>query len=225
MADGVFVAVDGRMKVLRRTSHDDVAMLSSLMEEHPRLIAVAAGKDELQRLLLVRRRMGAGRSTAGPTGCLYVDTEATPVLVEVLSATEATSPREVLGRLLECVAAGGPDWQGWRLREVFSLTHVGRDDATLLADTLGWQGDPDVFWAEAEANLAHHRVRLVLVADRLSDTLLGMIDFLNDQMRDVETFGVEVAVYGSGSTRAFVPRAQTGGGADSSADGRHRRPT
>lgn len=207
MSDGIFVLVEGRMEVLRRASVEDDALLSSLVEQHPEVIAAAAGKDEQRRLLLVRRRVGAGRASAGPTGWVYVDSEAVPIMVEVQPTADPLSGAEAMGMLLDSVASGVPEWHGWRMREVFQLTHVGRNDVELLAETLGWEGDPDTFWAEAEANLANHRVRLMLVTDSLSEDVLRVIDFLNDQMRDVEAFGVEVALYGAGPTKAFVPRA------------------
>ena len=205
MNDGIFVLVDGRMKVLRRTSPGDEALLPMLLEQHPEIIA-AACTDARRRPLLVRRRTGANGVSAGRTGALYVDGEGVPILVETQPHTENISGDDALARLLDCVATGGPDWQGWRMREVFALTHIGRNDTDLLTETLGWRGDPDVFWAQVESNLAAHRVRLVLVAPCLGEGALHVIGFLNEQMRDVEVFGVEVSVYGSGATRAFVPR-------------------
>ncbi len=206
MHDGVFVLVEGRMKVLRRTSSSEDGLLPMLLDQHPEIIAAALGTDEQRQLLLVRRRVGLNGATQAAAEGLYVDAEGMPILVGVQQSADGSSDGEVLSRMLDSLASGTSHWRGWCMREVFALTHVGRDDGRLLAETLGWTGDPDAFWARVESHLAAHRVRLVLVTDRLSEAMLRVIEMLNRQMRDVEVYGVEVSPYGSGATRAFVPR-------------------
>ena len=229
MDDGIFVIAEDRMKVLRRTTYDDDAvrqLLPMVLEQFPEVIEGASPLRH-RRLLLVRRH-GPMNGVSAPTGSLYVDSDAVPVLVEIQPSVDTNAGREALGRALVRIASGGLETDGWHLREIVALTHVGRDEAVVLADALGWEGDPETFWAQVESNLVHSRFRLVLVTDRLVDDTLRVIEFLDQQLRDVEVIGVELPLYGSGPTRAFVPRTsnetsspieQSG----SAAAGRHRQ--
>ena len=208
MADGVFVLVDERMKVLRRASYEHDVALPALLARHPEIIAGAASDGGHRRLLLVERRKTGGDSA----GWLYVDSDGVPVLVELATAGAARPRREALGRLLDQVASGVPDWHGRRTRDVVRTAHPSRPEDQILVETVGWHDSADAFWARVESNLFHHRVRIVFVGHRLSDDLLRMIAFLDQQLRDIEVLGVEVTHYGSGPIQAVVPRLRTGTG-------------
>jgi len=206
MAEGVFVLVDERMKVLRRSSYEHEVALPALLARHPEIIVGAVSDGGHRRLLLVERRETGGDSA----GWFYVDSDGVPVLVELATAGEARLRREALGRLLDQVASGVPDWHGRRTRDVVRMAHPGRPEDQILVDTVGWHDSPDAFWARVESNLFHHRVRIVFVGDRLSEDLLRIIAFLDQQLSDVEVLGVEVTHYGSGPIQAVVPRLRTG---------------
>ena len=158
--------------------------------------------------MLVERRKTEGDSA----GWLYVDSDGVPVLVELATAGTARPRHEALGRLLDQVASGVPDWHGRRTRDVVRTAHPRRPEDQILVETVGWHDSADAFWARVESNLFHHRVRIVFVGHRLSDDLLRMIAFLDQQLRDIEVLGVEVTHYGSGPIQAVVPRVWTGTG-------------
>ena len=84
----------------------------------------------------------------------------------------------------------------------------GRDPADVLADLLDSEGDPDAdaFWKQVATNLAAKRLRLLFVADEIPDSLVHIVEFLNQQMRDVEVLAVEVKQYRGGGTQTLVPR-------------------
>jgi len=204
MNEGVLVMVDGRMKVLHRVGGGDDEMLRTVLEHRPELVVGAATPGDRRRLLLVRHRaVGNGSSLER----LYVDSDAVPVLVGVELATDGGAAGDALLRLLDRVAVELSRWRGGRLRELAGATHAELDEATLLARALDRRVDPDTFWAIAESHLAHHRLRVVLVADRHPDELLRVIELLDGHLRGIEVRAVEVALHGSGPVRALVPHA------------------
>ncbi len=208
MSDGVVVMVDGRTKVLQKVGHRDDQMIRQLLDHRPDLVLGSVTVDDHRRLLLVSRRATATRTSDTSIASLervYVDSDAVPLLVGLQVATHVR-PREVLLRLLDHVALELPHWRGGRLRELARTTHGDRDEGELLG-TVGWQADPDTYWARVDAHLARDRVRIVLLADRLPDDLARTVEFLDGQLREVEVRAVEVARYGAGPVCALVPRS------------------
>ena len=216
MGDGVVVMVDGRVKVLQRTSHRDDELLLSLLNARPDLVLGAATPGDGRRLLLVTD------TDAPPLQRVYVDSEAVPLLVGVQEAGHDRADGDALLRLLDRVTLELPPWRHGRLRELTRATHDGRDEAELLTQALGWRTGPDTFWARVESNLSRDRVRIVLVTDRVTDELTRIVEFLDGQLRDVEVRAVEVSVYGSGQVSALVPRSTRPGVAGPGA--RHEEP-
>ncbi len=132
---------------------------------------------------------------------LFIDQDAVPTLVEVKRSTNTQIRREVVGQLLDYAANAVRFWPVERLRR----TVEERDPGT-VADFLGEDGDPDAFWDTVASNLEAGHLRLMIVADRLPDELVRIIEYLNDQMPDTEVAGVEVGHYVHGDTKVFVPR-------------------
>jgi hypothetical protein len=209
MTDGVLVMVDGRMKVLQRAGQHDDEMVLTMLEHRPDLVVGAATGGDHRRLLLVSRPASGSSTTGAECGSLerlYVDSDAVPVLVDVHTAAHPWAAGEALLRLLDRVALHLPHSAGGRLRDLARVTHGDRSDAELLVQALGWRADPDTFWARAESNLAKLRARIVLVADRLPDELVRVVELLDEQLRDLEIRSVELCLYGSGPVRALLPR-------------------
>ncbi len=205
--DAVVVMVDGRAKVLQRTCHRDHQLLLGMLDARPDLVLRSPTAGRQQRLLLVTRP-GVGGSTYRPLlERVYVDDEAVPLLVGVQTQAGAES----LLQLLDRVARDLPHCRRGRLRELARVVHEDDDEAALLVRTLGWRSDPDAFWEKVDANLARDRVQVVLVADRVPAELTRVVEFLDEQLRDVEVRAVELSLYGSGPVSALVPRT-TGAG-------------
>jgi len=65
------------------------------------------------------------------------------------------------------------------------------------------------YWQRVEDNLHDHRVRLVFVSDRTPKELRRLVEFLNEEMTNVELLAVEIKQYKTGDNRdqkALVPR-------------------
>ena len=70
---------------------------------------------------------------------------------------------------------------------------MGKDPLDVLVELCG---DHDFvveeFFARIEGNLRSGRIWMVFVADDIPDELMGITEFLNEQMNSAEVFAVEV---------------------------------
>src|SRR5665648_170136 len=82
---------------------------------------------------------------------------------------------------------------------------AGRDAGELVRE-LRADIDVEEFWRVVEANLRAGRIRMVFVADALPESLVRIIEFLNEQMSPAEVLGIEVRQYVGGEHTVYVPR-------------------
>jgi hypothetical protein len=213
MDDGVVVMVDGRVRVLQKGGPHEEDRLRRLLDTRPDLVLAPNVDDHLRLLLASRSATTDDPAEPGalPLERVYVDGEGVPLLVAVQVAPHSPPDGNALLRLLERAATELPGWRGGGLRELVLVTHGHRDEAELLATTLGWRDDPKAFWTLVESRLARERVRVVLVADELPDGLARAVEFLDSQLREVEVRAIEAALYGAGEVCAFVPKRTSGG--------------
>ena len=143
---------------------------------------------------------------------LFVDQDAVPTFVEVKRASDMQARREVVAQMLDYAANGSAFWQPEQLRAWFE----GDDPEAATERLAAWldsaDDDPEgvaaSFWDAVGANLREGRIRLVFVANEIPSTLQRLVEFLNEQMPQVEVLAVEIRQYrAAGSTSgALVPR-------------------
>lgn len=217
MSDGdvIFLRRGSELTVLRGTPYKTEADFQDALTQFPQVIAgVSTTGDGPVGLLLIKaeKRVPDADSAAMRIDHLFVDVTGMPVLVEVKRASDRRIYREVFGQLLEYAANGVQHWPEGSLRADFERQFDSQESAAdKLKDVTG-QDDVDSFWARVDENLRDGRIRLILVADKLPDSAVRIIEFLNEQMRDAEVLGVEVAQHvapqasdGSGEV-VYVPR-------------------
>jgi hypothetical protein len=132
---------------------------------------------------------------------LFIDADGVPTLVEVKRSSDPRARREVAGQMLDYAASFPTDWGAERLRAQWEA-RVARQaldreaEMATFIDGSAFESE-DEFWAGVQTKVAASRLRLLFVADRLSPTLIRIIEYLNTQMRETEVLGVEVARHGS----------------------------
>lgn len=99
--------------------------------------------------------------------------------------------------MLDYAASFGTDWPAERIRERREQTFAalkkvdGLEKMDLFLPAGRFEGQ-DQLWAEVQTKIDAGKIRLLLVADHLSTTLVKIIEYLNGQLRDAEALGVEV---------------------------------
>ena len=70
--------------------------------------------------------------------------------------------------------------------------------------------DADEFWRKVKTNLRASNVRLMVAADEIPDSLARVVEFLNEQMHDVDVLAVEIKRYIGGGRENVLSRASSG---------------
>lgn len=202
--DHIYVRANGRMEKLEERRFGSEDAIQRLIAEHPDLIGGGRIRpDDPRRWILVTREQGvAEESGAGDRWAvdhLLIDQDAVPTLVEVKRGSNSQVRREVVGQLLEYAAHARRSWDADNLRRAFEERSAD-PDAELAALLDEDEPDPDGFWRRVETNLRASNLRLLFVADRIPGELARVVEFLNEQMHDVEVLAVEVKRYAGKAT-------------------------
>jgi hypothetical protein len=210
--ESIFLKTGDGLTPLERRAYDSEALLQAVLAQFPEVLAgsTTAGDAE-PGLLLVGREMGVASAgdVPGPFSVdhLFVDRAGVLVLVEVKRSSSSEIRRQVVGQMLDYAAGAVKVWSVETVREAFERTAggAGQDPAELVRD-LRADVDVEEFWRVVESNLRSGRIRMVFVGDELPESLVRIIEFLNEQMSPAEVLGVEVRQYVGGEHIVYVPR-------------------
>jgi hypothetical protein len=86
-------------------------------------------------------------------------------------------------------------WSAETIRARFEAKCGARDPQEVITDSLGDGLEIEEFWSRVETNLAASRMRLMFVADVIPNELRAIVEFLNQQMEQVEVLAVELKQY------------------------------
>ena len=201
--------------------------LQSLIAQHLELLDGEQIRPRApRRWLLVTREKGISEtSDSGARWAvdhLIVDQDATPTLVEVKRGSNSEIRRSMVGQVLEYAAHASRTWTADELRRAFeeAANAQGQKPSELLEGLLQSDGEPDAdgFWEKVATNLSAKRMRLLFVSDEIPDPLERVVEFLNEQMPNIEVLAVEIKQFRGKSTQTLVPRV-LGRIADASAGG------
>jgi hypothetical protein len=204
------IGPDNVLTELKQTTYESEDLLQRLLSDHPALLASSVSPNG--RLLLIRREFGVPQEQGGADHLsldhLFVDETGVPVLVEVKRAENTQIRRIVVAQMLDYAANGITYWPIDKLRAAFAQTtqSAGAEPADVLQAFLG-DAEPESFWRQVESNLKAGRVRLIFVADRIPPELARVVEFLNEQMQQVDVLAVEVDQFlGKDGIRTLVPK-------------------
>jgi hypothetical protein len=79
------------------------------------------------------------------------------------------------------------------------------DADKLIKDVLGSIEIED-FWARVKSNLEKGKLRLLFVADEIPFELKTLVEFLNEQMNNIEVLAIEIKQFVGGGNKTLVPR-------------------
>lgn len=213
MAERIYVRdAEGELEPLEEDPFLTEDALQRLLAEHPELLdGEQMRPGEPRRWILVKPEQGipdaAGAAARWSLDLLVIDQDATPTLVEVKLGANPEVRRTVVGQMLDYAAHAPQVWTADRLRRTFEEQP---DAEERLADLFGdEERTADEFWDEVARNLDAKRLRLLFVADSIPDELRQVVEFLNEQMPNVEVLAVEIKQFrgkGESTAQTFVPR-------------------
>lgn len=217
--DSIYLLKDsGNLEKVFNRSYDSEDLLQELIEKYPELLAGdQINPDEPVRWLLVKREAGipAGDSLSDRWSVdhLLLDQNGVPTFVETKRSSDTRIRREVVGQMLDYAANSQKYWPVNRIRDLASLQYSASDGAdTEILKLVGSNDEQDTseivesLWTKVEENLRNGKIRLLFVADKLPGELKRIIEFLNEQMNNIEVLGVELPQFVGSDFRALVPR-------------------
>lgn len=182
--------------------------LQTLVEKYPGVLPggqMDPGSDDPPRFALLRREAPV---SGWSLDHLMVDQNGVLTLVEAKLTQNPESRREVVGQIMEYAANARETWTNGAARvtaEEF-WRDKGRKLDEVMAQAFGENYDPHAFWMAVEENLREGRMRVIIVGDEIRPEVRRIIEFLNEEMANVEVFGLELRCFGKeGGQVVLVP--------------------
>lgn len=216
MAGMFSIQPNGALIELKEQPYENEDIFQELLAQYPNLIpGNQINSTNPVRLMLLTREAGIADSEDSAdrwnVDHLYVDQDAVLTLVEVKRSSDTRIRREVVGQVLEYAANAVAYWSTERLREVFSANcaRQGKNPDEELQQFLGGeQANAALFWQRVETNLKAGKIRLLFVADVISNELCRIIEFLNANMQSVEVLAVECKQFVGENVQTLVSRVR-----------------
>ena len=216
MAEHIYLLADqGDLSEMTEERFDTEDALQGLIARHPELLAgEQIDPQDPPRFILVKREKGIAETSEATSArwavdLLLIDQHAIPTLVEVKRGANPDNRRKVVGQMLDYAAHASRTWTAGDLRERFEqdTNERGDDPSELLSQLLG-EADPDEdgFWDDVATHLAAKRLRLLFAADEIPDELARVVEFLNEQMPNIEVLAVEIKQFRGETGQVLVPR-------------------
>jgi hypothetical protein len=205
---------DNTLRPMEQAPFSSEELLQTLLEQYPDLLAGEQMNQEAPRKwLLISRELPVPDSDASAgrwaVDHLFLDQDGTPTLVEVKRSSDTRIRREVVGQMLDYAANAVTYWSIDQIRASFEETckKQGRDPEEVLSNFLAdaQNREPDAFWENVQTKLRARNLRLVFVADEIPIELRRIVEFLNEQMANVEVLAVEIRQFVGQNVRALVP--------------------
>ncbi len=216
MAERIYTrGAQGELVSLTEERFQTEDALQELLAEHPELLdGEQMRPGDPRRWILITREQGiADTPHASPRWSLdhlILDQDAVPTLVEVKRGANSEIRRQVVGQMLDYATNASRTWTADELRKTFeeAISERGGDPGEELARLLDAdEPDADSYWDDVATNLAAKRLRLLFVADAIPDELARIVEFLNEQMPNIEVLAVEIKQFRGGeSAQTLVPR-------------------
>ena len=208
----------GRLEPMEEVPFAQEDELQELIANHPELLDGEQMRPGApRRWILVAREQGVAETSDSAyrwaLDHLIIDQDATPTLVEVKRGSNSEIRRTIVGQMLDYAAHGSQTLTADQLRQAFEARSRAReqDPDEELRVLLGERSDgagswKDDFWQGVATNLAAKRLRLLFVADKIPDELTRVVEFLNEQMPNIEVLAVEIKQFRGKTTQTLVPR-------------------
>jgi hypothetical protein len=212
MANTILAHHDGVWAPLRSTPYAREDILQEMIATWPELLAADAPQTVAARLLLVSREIAIpDAADAGGRWALdhlFIDQAGVPTLVETKRSSDTRARREVVAQMLDYAANAVVYWpiEFVQMQLQARCAASGQDAEVVVAEFLGDQMTPELFWERVKTNLQAGRVRLLFVADQIGPELERIIEFLNQQMDPAEVLGLELRQYQGEGLQTLVPR-------------------
>ena len=200
MSGKIFViSGENSFSELSQALYEDENLFQELIERYP---AILAG-DQItpnnpRKWIMILREIGIPTEMDGgdrfSLDHLFIDQDAIPTFVEVKRSVDTRARREVVAQMLDYAANATQYWSIEQLQKGYDISVKNGKSKTL--SEIGITPDDEIsFWEQVGVNLRAGKIRLLFANDVISNELKAIIEYLNEQMRDTDVFGIEIKQY------------------------------
>jgi hypothetical protein len=197
------------MEPAQFASEDD---FQRLLERFPDLL-VGDQVDPVspRKWLLVKREQQVSTGEAGASvwaiDHVFLDQDGIPTLAEIKRQGDSRIRREVVGQMLDYAANCSSYWSVELLQTELERTcgAKGMTAQEALDNLIGSESNADEYWRRVRDNLQSHNIRLLFVADVIPLELRRIVEFLNEEMKQVEVLAIELRQFTASNLKAIVP--------------------
>jgi hypothetical protein len=161
---------------------------------------IKVDQEQDLRWLLIKREMPATNARSGEQGLsidfLLADQYGVPTIVECKRHVDGRARREVIAQMLEYAACGHYYWEESELLS-HAETSAGGEGALKdkLGKLIGAETSPKEFFHLVKENLKSSKIRCIFFLEDSPLELRHLVQFLNDQMTDIDLLIVEARQY------------------------------
>jgi hypothetical protein len=202
----------GLEKLTERYFSTEAEMEKFVMNNLELLLGDEIEPSDPRKWLIIKNQLGLPSKSTGSTysiDLVLVDQDAILTLVEFKKQSNSQILREVIGQVLDYSTNVVMHWTSDYLKEQYEnelkKAENGTDPYKNLCTNFslnegfvpaGYYSD---FWARIKSNIQEHRMRLLIVSERLPMNLAQTISYLNEEFRNMELLGIEIQPYSSES--------------------------
>jgi hypothetical protein len=204
---------DGELIEMKEKHYDDEDLLQDLFENHTNFLhGDTAEHFNSERWLHVKKEktIQDAESDRWSLDHLFLDQNGVPTLVEVKRTKDTRIRRRVIAQILEYASNFDKHWDLGTIKRNLKETHENYEQ--VLEKFLPDGKNENSFWQDVENNLNAGKMRLMIVADKIPETLPVIIEFLNKHLKDdLEFVAVEVQRFvseGDNEIQAYVPKTR-----------------
>lgn len=184
----------------------------SLLERFPDLlVGDQVDPTNPRKWILVKREQTVSTGDLGASlwsvDHVFLDQDGIPTLVEIKRQSDSRGRREVVGQMLDYAASCSTYWSVESLQSELERTcqAAGKSVEQALEHLLDDSASVEEFWRRVKVNLQSRNIRLLFVADHIPTELRRIVEFLNEEMSQVEVLAIELRQFTSNNLRAIVP--------------------
>jgi len=213
MSSGVFsIRKDGSLVEMQQSDYESEDTLQSLLVKYPNLLAGnLINETNPRKWLLISREYGIPdkeeSNNRWAIDHLFLDQDGIPTLIEVKRSNDTRIRREVVGQMLEYAANAVQYWSMDGIRAIVEsrCAENGIDSDIMLGLELDIENEEE-YWEKVKTNLQIGKIRLLFVADEIPIELKRIVEFLNEQMNNVEVLAIEIKKYSGQEQTTLIPR-------------------
>ena len=200
--DKLYKITNDSVEIIESSTFEDEKELQNLTIKYPEILDLLTESEINPILIRDEIRISSGRLDN-----FLVDTEATPILIEVKERNNDELRRKVAGQLLDYASTISSDLIDIDFeKEVLNSCDKYGFEKEKVIENLYSLYEKEEFWDIFKKNLQHNRFKLVTLADKFFPSTERIINYLNEETINTVFIGLELMKFSVNEKTLVVPK-------------------